>query len=123
MSFLDYLEEDNLSLLDEDEFLSKSIEMESNTSSISNNMKGNNHYEWLLISNFIDILRQFNTIITTLSCSKFVTLSLIHPLIVFLETNLSMQYDDDSNNEMSLPLLEENEQEMFSFLKKNHFCF
>ena len=60
--------------------------------------------EWLLISNLVDILGQFDTITTTLSSSKFVTLSLIYPLIVFLKKNLSnilnaINDNDDANND------------------------
>jgi len=60
--------------------------------------------EWLLISNLVDILGQFDTITTTLSSSKFVTLSLIYPLIVFLKKNLSNILNAINDNEIVLPI-------------------
>jgi len=123
MSFFNYLEKDYFSLPHENEFLSESIEMESSTGSISNNMKDNFHDEWLLIGNLVDILGQFDTITTTLSSSKFVTLSLIYHLIDFLKKNLSnilnaINDNDDNNNddnnnnndEIVLPLFEQDVQ-------------
>ena len=58
--------------------------------------------EWELIKKLIEILRQFDTVTTTLSGRDFVTLSLVAPLIFFLKKKflelIEMNYEENDEN-------------------------
>jgi len=90
--------------------------------------------EWELIKKLIEVLRQFDTVTTTLSGRDFVTLSLVAPLIFFLKKKflelIEMNYEEnddfqdetiepidsseflEESNEDLPPLLEEDEDEV-----------
>jgi hypothetical protein len=65
--------------------------------------------EWELIKRLVEILRQFDTVTTTLSGRDFVTLSLVTPLIFFLKNKfleLIDMYDEENNNDFQNEIIE-----------------
>ena len=87
--------------------------------------------EWELIIKLVEILRQFDTITTTLSGRDFVTLSLVAPLIFFLKNKflelivMNEENNNDFQNEIIEPidsneLLEESDEALPSLLEETN---